>query len=112
MQPWCVLNVGTPIISPPGDGVDAPPQLAARPAQTVDQWPELRKRRQLRGGRLRPLGNLDGSHQSLPLLEELRKEFPEADFQIVAVNVDADPKDVRAPFDFYLNEFDVRLEVE
>jgi hypothetical protein len=31
---------------------------------------------------------------------DLRKDF------------DADPKAVRAPFDFYLNEFDVRLEVE
>jgi thiol-disulfide isomerase/thioredoxin len=33
---------------------------------------------------------------SLPLLDELRKEFPAADFQIVAINVDADPKDGRA----------------
>ena len=33
---------------------------------------------------------------SLPLLDELRQEFSAADFQIVAVNVDANPKDGRA----------------
>ncbi|MCG8590226.1 MAG: TlpA family protein disulfide reductase [Proteobacteria bacterium] len=29
---------------------------------------------------------------SLPILDELRKEFPAKDFQVVAVNVDTDPK--------------------
>ena len=32
----------------------------------------------------------------LPLLDELRQEIPAADFQIIAVNVDANPKDGRA----------------
>jgi peroxiredoxin len=33
---------------------------------------------------------------SLPLLEELRKEFPNEQFQILAVNVDQDPEKARA----------------
>lgn len=33
---------------------------------------------------------------SLPLLEELRQEFPAAEFQVLAVNVDRDPERARA----------------
>lgn len=32
---------------------------------------------------------------ALPALESLRKEFPESDFQVLAVNVDRDPADAR-----------------
>lgn len=33
--------------------------------------------------------------QSLPLIDELRQEFPDADFQVLAVNVDRDPQRAR-----------------
>jgi thiol-disulfide isomerase/thioredoxin len=33
--------------------------------------------------------------KSLPLLDELRKEFPGDDFQVLAVNVDSDPEKAR-----------------